>query len=100
MKKKLGEYVPKPKIFSRSRVFRTKTLDQCLADAEAPEYQLKRVLGPFQLILFGIGAIIGAGIFATIGTAAAGDMYRPGAGPDGLFCHHRHRLQLHRLVLR
>jgi len=81
MKKKLGEYVPKPKIFSRSRVFRTKTLDQCLADAEAPEYQLKRVLGPFQLILFGIGAIIGAGIFATIGTAAAGDMYRPGAGP-------------------
>ncbi|MFZ2052780.1 MAG: amino acid permease [Candidatus Aminicenantales bacterium] len=81
MKKKLGEYVPKSKIFSRSRIFRTKTLDQCLADAEAPEYQLKRVLGPLQLILFGIGAIIGAGIFATIGTAAAGDMYRPGAGP-------------------
>ncbi len=31
--------------------------------------------------LFGIGAIIGAGIFATIGTAAAGDVNRPGAGP-------------------
>jgi APA family basic amino acid/polyamine antiporter len=52
-----------------------------MQDAERPEYQLKRVLGPFQLILFGIGAIIGAGIFATIGTAAAGDAYRPGAGP-------------------
>jgi APA family basic amino acid/polyamine antiporter len=64
-----------------SKLFRTKTLDQCLADAEKAEYQLKRVLGPLQLILFGIGAIIGAGIFATIGTAAAGDVFRPGAGP-------------------
>jgi len=81
MKKKLADYVPKSKIFSRSKLFRIKTLEQCMADSEAPEYQLKRVLGPFQLILFGIGAIIGAGIFATIGTAAAGDMNRPGAGP-------------------
>jgi APA family basic amino acid/polyamine antiporter len=64
-----------------SKLFRTKTLEQCLADAERPEYQLKRVLGPLQLILFGIGAIIGAGIFATIGTASAGDAFRPGAGP-------------------
>jgi len=31
--------------------------------------------------MLGIGAIIGAGIFATIGTAAAGDLARPGAGP-------------------
>jgi APA family basic amino acid/polyamine antiporter len=31
--------------------------------------------------MLGIGAIIGAGIFATIGTAAAGDSARPGAGP-------------------
>jgi APA family basic amino acid/polyamine antiporter len=34
-----------------------------------------------QLTLFGVGAIIGAGIFATIGTAAAGDEHRAGAGP-------------------
>jgi APA family basic amino acid/polyamine antiporter len=81
MKKTPGEAFPKPKMFSRSKLFRTKTLDQCMEDSERPEYQLKRVLGPFQLILFGIGAIIGAGIFATIGTAAAGDAYRPGAGP-------------------
>jgi APA family basic amino acid/polyamine antiporter len=81
MKTKLADYVPKSKMFSRNKLFRTKTLEQCLADAEKPEYQLKRVLGPFQLILFGIGAIIGAGIFATIGTAAAGDAFRPGAGP-------------------
>lgn len=62
-------------------LFRVKSLDAILKDAEAPEHQLKRALGPLQLTLFGIGAIIGAGIFATIGTAAAGDANRPGAGP-------------------
>lgn len=62
-------------------MFRVKPLDAILEDAEEPEHQLKRALGPVQLTLFGIGAIIGAGIFATIGTAAAGDANRPGAGP-------------------
>ena len=37
------------------------------------EHQLKRTLGAFDVVMLGIGAIIGAGIFATIGTAAAGD---------------------------
>ncbi len=67
--------------FSFSRLLRTKSLDHILADTEKDEFKLKRVLGPVQLTLFGIGAIIGAGIFATIGTAAAGDAFRPGAGP-------------------
>jgi APA family basic amino acid/polyamine antiporter len=62
-------------------LFRTKPIDAILTDAERPELQLRRVLGPVQLTLLGIGAIIGAGIFATIGTAAAGDQFRPGAGP-------------------
>src|SRR5215468_5785049 len=62
-------------------LFRVKTLDAILQDAEEPEHQLKRALGPVQLTLFGIGAIIGAGIFATVGTAAAGDANRVGAGP-------------------
>jgi APA family basic amino acid/polyamine antiporter len=44
-------------------------------------HELPRALGPVQLTVFGIGAIIGAGIFATIGTAAAGDAQRSGAGP-------------------
>ena len=79
MKKPLASLGAKSKTLSK--LFRTKPLDECIEDAEKPEYQLKRVLGPFQLILFGIGAIIGAGIFATIGTASAGDMFRPGAGP-------------------
>src|SRR5438309_5574470 len=62
-------------------LFRVNPLDAILQDAEEPGHQLKRALGPVQLTLFGIGAIIGAGIFATIGTAAAGDANRPGAGP-------------------
>jgi APA family basic amino acid/polyamine antiporter len=66
---------------SLKSIFRTKSLDTILKDSEKPEYQLRRVLGPVQLTFLGIGAIIGAGIFATIGTAAAGDIYRPGAGP-------------------
>ncbi len=62
-------------------LFKVKTLDSILQDAEEPEHKLNRALGPVQLTLFGIGAIIGAGIFATIGTAAAGDANRVGAGP-------------------
>ena len=63
------------------QLFRTKGLDAILHEGEAPEHSLKRVLGAFDVVMLGIGAIIGAGIFATIGTAAAGDMVRPGAGP-------------------
>ena len=63
-------------------IFRTKNLDDILAAAQVEGHQLKRTLGPISITLLGIGAIIGAGIFATIGTAAAGDMSRPGAGPS------------------
>ena len=63
------------------QLFRTKGLDRLVADAEDPEHRLKKALGPIDVTALGIGAIIGAGIFATIGTAAAGDATRPGAGP-------------------
>ena len=62
-------------------LFKTKSLDTLIHEGEVPQHQLKRVLGSFDVVMLGIGAIIGAGIFATIGTAAAGDMARPGAGP-------------------
>jgi basic amino acid/polyamine antiporter, APA family len=61
--------------------FRTKSLDGILTESEEPGHQLKRALGAFDVVMLGIGAIIGAGIFATIGTAVAGDALRPGAGP-------------------
>jgi APA family basic amino acid/polyamine antiporter len=65
------------------RLFRVKTLEQLRANAEQPEFQLKRALGTFDLTMFGIGAIIGAGIFSSIGTAAAGNLAdgRAPAGP-------------------
>jgi APA family basic amino acid/polyamine antiporter len=62
-------------------LFRTKSLDEILKDVESPTHQLKRALGAFDVVMLGIGAIVGAGIFATIGTAVAGDALRPGAGP-------------------
>ena len=62
--------------------FRVKRLDSILAEERDSKDKLKRVLGAFDVVMLGIGAIIGAGIFATIGTAAAGDLVRPGAGPS------------------
>src|SRR5882757_11062169 len=63
------------------RLFATKGLDELVAGTQEEGHQLKKTLGPWNLIALGVGAIIGAGIFATIGTAAAGDAHRPGAGP-------------------
>jgi APA family basic amino acid/polyamine antiporter len=63
-----------PGIFARKSV----------ADFEADVSRaggLKRTLGKWQLTALGVGATIGAGIFATTGTAIVGDPSRPGAGP-------------------
>ena len=57
------------------QLFKTKSPDHLLAEAAAPERQLKRTLGPFALTCIGIGAIIGAGIFSLTGTAAAGQTF-------------------------
>ena len=46
---------------------------------------LKRSLGKWHLTALGVGATIGAGIFATTGTAIVGDPARPGAGPAIVF---------------
>ncbi|QGZ37969.1 APA family basic amino acid/polyamine antiporter [Pseudoduganella flava] len=50
-------------------IFRTKNLDAMVAASRAPG-GLKKVLGPFDLILMGIGAIVGTGIFVLTGTGA------------------------------
>jgi APA family basic amino acid/polyamine antiporter len=54
-------------------LFKTKSPELLMAEAAAPQRQLKRALGPFALTCIGIGAIIGTGIFALAGTAAAGE---------------------------
>jgi APA family basic amino acid/polyamine antiporter len=62
-------------------LFRVKSLERLLAETEHPDRQLKRLLGPWQLTFLGIGAIVGAGIFSTVGSAAAGGGHHLGAGP-------------------
>lgn len=59
---------------NRADLFRKKSLadlDQEMARVYAPEKQLNKVLGVKDLTAFGIAAIVGAGIFSTIGNAAA-----------------------------
>ncbi len=59
-----------------SDLFRTKNIDQLIADAEDPERRLKKTLGVLSLTALGIGAIIGTGIFVFTGTAAAGEVVK------------------------
>jgi APA family basic amino acid/polyamine antiporter len=62
-------------------LFRTKGVDRLTREAGDREHGLRRALTGLDLTMLGIGAVIGTGIFATIGTAAAGNADRPGAGP-------------------
>lgn len=58
-----------------TRLFRTKGLDDTVQQ-QKEQSQLKRTLGAFDLVIFGVGAMVGAGIFVLTGSAAA-----DGAGP-------------------
>src|SRR5947209_12356415 len=58
-----------------SQLFKTKSPEHLMAEAAAPERQMKRTLNAFDLTCIGIGAIIGTGIFALIGTAIAGQTF-------------------------
>ncbi|MEO6021172.1 MAG: amino acid permease [Knoellia sp.] len=51
-------------------VWRTKTIEQSLAEGDEPEYQLKKRLSALDLTVFGVGVVIGAGIFTVAGRAA------------------------------
>jgi APA family basic amino acid/polyamine antiporter len=73
------------------QLFQRKPIAELLVgEAETPQ-SLRRVLGAGDLIMLAIGAVIGAGIFGAIGTAAAGqydaagNMVRAGAGPALVF---------------
>ena len=63
-----------------SSLLRTKSvadIDGQPREGEAA-HGLKRTLSAFDLVMLGIGAVIGAGIFSAIGTAAVGEV-----APDG-----------------
>jgi basic amino acid/polyamine antiporter, APA family len=67
-----------------NQLFQRKPISELLAERSE---SLKRVLGAGDLVMLAIGAVIGAGIFSSIGTAAAGEVLpsgevvRYGAGP-------------------
>ena len=68
------------------QLFRRKPISELLNEQDNPN-ALKRELGAGDLVMLAIGAVIGAGIFSSIGTAAAGEILpngvvvRYGAGP-------------------
>jgi APA family basic amino acid/polyamine antiporter len=65
-------------------LFRRKSWDPDSAPEDgsgAPAPTLRRTLGAFDLTLLGVGAIVGAGIFSSIGQMAAGGADHPAAGP-------------------
>src|SRR6188472_1636486 len=71
-------------------LFARKPIAELMAEEGHPN-ALKRELGAGDLIMLAIGAVIGAGIFGAIGTAAAGQtdaaghVVRSGAGPALVF---------------
>src|SRR6186713_2120597 len=73
-----------------SQLFQRKPIAALVADTEGSQ-GLRRTLGAGDLIMLAIGAVIGAGIFGAIGTAAAGqigpngEVIRLGAGPALVF---------------
>jgi APA family basic amino acid/polyamine antiporter len=68
-------------------LFRIKSVASIVSEVERGGSGLKRTLGATDLVSLGIGAVIGAGIFSAIGTAAVGEVapdgtiVRYGAGP-------------------
>jgi basic amino acid/polyamine antiporter, APA family len=58
-------------------LFSRKPIAELVSETENP-HGLKRALGAGDLVMLAIGAVIGAGIFSSIGTAAAGEIR-----PDG-----------------
>jgi APA family basic amino acid/polyamine antiporter len=72
-----------------NQLFRRKPIAELIP--EGGEHGLRRVMGAGDLIMLAIGAVIGAGIFGAIGTAAAGqigpngEVIRQGAGPALVF---------------
>lgn len=61
------------------KLFKVKSPDALIAEGKKSE--LDKTLTAFDLIILGIGAVIGTGIFTIVGTAAAGGTENVGAGP-------------------
>ena len=67
--------------FTKEHLFHIRPVASLVEETHETGHELKRAVGPVSLTALGVGATIGAGIFATTGTAIVGDPLRPGAGP-------------------
>lgn len=57
-------------------LWRTKSVEQSIMDTDEPDTKLRKNLGTWDLIVFGVSVVIGAGIF-TIAAQVAGDVAGP-----------------------
>ena len=60
---------------------RVKSVEESIRDTEEPDHQLKKNLSALDLTVFGVGVIIGTGIFVLTGEVAKTD-----AGPAVAIC--------------
>src|SRR3546814_7772920 len=68
----------------RMSLFRTKSIEQSIADAVEPGHELKRSLSAWDLMILGVAVAVGAGIFS-VGARAAGAFAGPAV--TGAFHH-------------
>jgi basic amino acid/polyamine antiporter, APA family len=60
----------------QSGIWRTKSVEQSIADTDEPDTKLRRDLGTWDLIVFGVAVVVGAGIF-TLAASTAGNVAGP-----------------------
>ena len=82
---------------TRNVLLRTKSVEQSIRDTEEPEHALRKSLSALDLTVFGVGVIIGTGIFVLTGQVA-----KDNAGPAVALVlrRRRRRLRAGRPVLR
>ena len=56
---------------------RVKTVEESIEDTDHPEHRLRKHLSGLDLTVFGVGVIIGTGIFVLTGKQAALNAVRP-----------------------
>ncbi|HXV92356.1 MAG TPA: amino acid permease [Pseudonocardia sp.] len=60
----------------RSGIMRTKSVERSIAETDEPDTRLRRDLSTWDLIVFGVAVVVGAGIF-TLAASTAGDRAGP-----------------------
>ena len=61
---------------TRNSLFRTKSVEQSIADTDEPDTKLRKDLTAWDLTVFGVAVVIGAGIF-TLTARTAGNVAGP-----------------------